>query len=158
MQNTINGMFKGIDPLGSFNPSNPQPQPHWKTATVAPKEVKASKVAKDFSIPEDSVKTLRTQYKVGNGEVSKALALSQKSGLTVDEILKMKTEQKMGWGQIAQKLNLEPGKDYKAENKQDSNLEKKESGQAKKQEKMEQKAEKKADQAEKKAERNKGEK
>jgi hypothetical protein len=128
------------------------------TAKAPQKEVKASKVAKDFNIPEDSVKALRNLYKVGNGEVSKALALSQKSGLSVDEILKMKTEQKMGWGQIAKKLNLEPGKDYKAEEKQDSAIDKKEAGQAKKQENMEQKAEKKADQAEKKAEKNKGEK
>ncbi len=127
------------------------------SAATISKEMKVSKVAKDFNIPEDSVQALRTQYKVGNGEVSKALALSQKSGLSVDEILKMKTEQKMGWGQIAKKLNLEPGKDYKAEEKQNSVLEKKENGQAKKQEKMEQKAEMKAEKAEKKAEK-KGEK
>jgi len=118
------------------------------------KEVKPSKVAQDFNIPEDSVQALRDVYKVGYGEVSKALALAQKSGLTVDEILKMKTEEKMGWGQIAQKLNLEPGKDYKAGDKQGVAIEKKEAQEIKKQEMMEKKAEKKAENAERKA--NKG--
>ena len=119
------------------------------TTKTVQKEVKASKVAQDFKITEDSVNVLKSQYKIGYGGISKALALSQRSGLTVNEILKMKTEEKMGWGQIAKKLNLKPGEDYKAADESDSAMEK----QAKKQEAMEKKAEKMAEKAEKKAEK-----
>ena len=111
--------------------------------------VAPSKIAREFNISEDSVRALRRTCGIGYGGVSRALALSQKSGLTAEEILRMKTEQKMGWGRIAKKLELKAGRDYKAGSP--ARMEKQLEKQEQKQIRAEKKAEKKAEKAERKS-------
>ena len=140
--------------LGFFTLALPQDDP--VDAAVKADTVKPAKIAQDYAISVDSVNGLKTAYKLGYGEVSKALALARKSGLSVEEIIKMKTEQKMGWGKITKELELKPGKDYKAgeaapEKKAEVKCEKKMEKQAQKEQKQEQKMEKKMQKQEEKA-------
>lgn len=119
-----------------------------------PAEPKATDVAKAFGVSVDSVERLKTTYSTGYGGLSKAFALSAKSGLDVAVILRMKTEDNLGWGEIARKLDLGPGRDYKAETpvdpaKNDEALEKQ-------QKRMEDRAEERALKMEKRMNRGKG--
>lgn len=106
------------------------------------------KIAAEYGISQDSVNFLKATYKIGYGGVSKALALSQKTGLSAEEILRMKTEEKMGWGKIEQELGTKKNKGAEEANPQreEKMLEKQE----RKQLKAEEKAEKKAEKAERK--------
>jgi hypothetical protein len=115
---------------------------------VEKENVKASKIAEEFDVSVDSVNTLRAAFKIGNGGIYKALALSQKSGKSAEEILLMKTDEKMGWGQIAKKLELNPGKDYKSDKRIEEKMQKQLAN-------MEKKAAKKMERAEKRQARGK---
>ncbi|MFH0921155.1 MAG: hypothetical protein V1913_12440 [Fibrobacterota bacterium] len=116
------------------------------------KNVKAADVAKEYGTTEVAVKALKDKYSIGYGGVSKALALSAKSGLTVDEILKMKTEEKMGWGQIEKHLDMKANKKETKADKQEIKADKTQLKADKaelKADKAEHKAERKAEKAEK---------
>lgn len=74
---------------------------------------RADKLAGKFDVSADSINFLKSEFKIGYGGVSKALAMASKTDYTAEEILAMKTEDKMGWGRIAKKLELKEGKDWK---------------------------------------------
>ena len=112
--------------------------------------IKAEDIARTFSITSDSVDRLKETYSIGYGGISKALALAQKSGLSVDAILQMKTRDNLGWGEIARKLNLEPGKDYRLESAQQTQKTERKLAIAEK------RAEHRAEKMEKKMDKNKG--
>jgi hypothetical protein len=107
--------------------------------TMEKKDVKAADLGQTYRISADSVNALKAAYKTGYGGIGIALAISQKTGLSVEEVLRMKKEDKMGWGAIEKKLDV----------KTDKALEKQE----KKEIKMEQKMEKKQAKEEKKLEK-----
>jgi hypothetical protein len=107
--------------------------------------VKAADIAAAYNVSADSVDRLKATYSIGYGGISKAFALAQKSGLSVDAILQMKTGDKLGWGEIARRLELKSGEDYKAGA---PDVERSEAKAEKQQARMEKRAEKRTEKKE----------
>jgi len=70
---------------------------------------KAEKLAEAFDVTLEYVQGLKTDFKIGYGGISHALAMAEKTELSAEEILKMKTEENKGWGVIARELGLNHG-------------------------------------------------
>src|SRR5690349_12145769 len=60
---------------------------------------KAQNIAAQYKVDPQMVMSLRTDKKLGWGEINHLLAISQKTGQTTDAILALR-ESGMGWGQI----------------------------------------------------------
>ena len=78
-----------------------------ETETNVQQQEKASVVAKKFNVSQEAVLDMRVQQKLGWGEIAHVLAISEKSGTSIDTILALRKEN-MGWGEIAKKYNLTP--------------------------------------------------
>lgn len=79
-----------------------------KTEPNATAVAKADVLAKSFGVSESYVLSLKTDKKLGWGEISHLLAIAKASGQTPDTILALRTGG-MGWGEIAKKYDLKLG-------------------------------------------------
>lgn len=109
-----------------------------RTETSVKQQEKAALLAEKFNVSQETVLDLRTQQNLGWGEISHLLAISHKSGESVDTILTLRKDG-MGWGEIAQKYGYKLG-EIKKEAR--AGLEKKRERTEEKAERLEERAEK----------------
>ena len=78
-----------------------------RAAAIKGTDKQVDKLAAQFKVPESQITDLRAKG-LGWGEISNALAISQKAGAPLADVLKLR-DSHMGWGKIAQKYGFKLG-------------------------------------------------